>query len=74
MIDLSAVVLIRLSLGTIKTGMSYTITRADGSTEIRQYTPALQAFLTAQGWIARRNKNEALVQAKNRDHKQRNAF
>ena len=54
MIDLSAVVLIRLSLGTIKTGMSYTITRADGSTEIQQYTPALQAFLTAQGWIARR--------------------
>ena len=54
MIDLSAVVLIRLNLGTIKTGMSYTITRADGSTETQQYTPDLQAFFTAQGWIAKR--------------------
>lgn len=54
MIDLSAVVLIRLSLGTIKTGMSYIITHANGSTETKQHTPALQAFLTAQGWIARR--------------------
>ena len=54
MIDLATVIAIRLNLGTIKTGMSYTITRADGSTEIQQYTPALQAFLTAQGWIARR--------------------
>jgi hypothetical protein len=56
--DLSAVVLIRLNLGTIKTGMSYTITRADGSTETQQHTPALQAFLTAQGWIARRDKRK----------------
>lgn len=58
MINLAAVISIRLNLGTIKTGMSYTITRADGSTETQQYTPALQAFLTAQGWIARRDKRK----------------
>lgn len=55
MIDLATVIAIRLNLGTIKTGMSYTITRADGSTATQQYTPALQAFLTAQGWIEREN-------------------
>ena len=54
MIDLATVIAICLNLGTIKSGMSYTITHANGSTETKQHTPALQAFLTAQGWIARR--------------------
>lgn len=54
MIDLTNAVKISLNLGTIKSGMSYTITHANGSTETKQHTPALQAFLTAQGWIARR--------------------
>lgn len=55
MINLTTVISIRLNLGTIRTGMSYEITYADGRIETQPHTPALQAFLTAQGWIARRD-------------------
>jgi hypothetical protein len=55
MINLTTVISIRLNLGTINSGMSYEITYADGRTETQQHTPATQAFLESQGWIARRD-------------------
>ena len=55
MINLTTVISIRLNLGTIRTGMRYEITCADGHTETQPHTPALQAFLESQGWIARRD-------------------
>jgi len=44
-IPLDTVISICQKLGTIKSGMSYEITYADGRTETQPHTPALQAFL-----------------------------